>query len=82
MPVKMKEVYAITERANQEKSYWARIGVAFVNRDDSLNVILDAVPVNGRLHIRDKSPYAEKKSQPETYKLKELTEGGFHETLA
>ena len=47
----MKAVYVIRE--NGEKSSWTKIGVAFVNRDDSLNVILDAVPVNGKLHIRD-----------------------------
>ena len=47
----MKAVYVIRE--NGEKSSWMKIGVAFVNRDDSLNVILDAVPVNGKLHIRD-----------------------------
>ena len=30
-----------------------RIGDAFVNKDDSLNVRLDSLPVDSRLHIRD-----------------------------
>jgi len=48
-----KAVYVITKREGVEKGFWTRIGVAFVNRDGSLNVKLDAVPVNGELHIRD-----------------------------
>jgi len=50
-PSKMKIVYVIAERNN--KSYWNRIGVAFVNNDGSINVKLDAVPVSGELQIRD-----------------------------
>ena len=46
-----KAVYTI--RNEGEQSYWTKIGVAFVNSDGSFNVLLDAVPVNGRLHIRD-----------------------------
>ncbi len=49
-----KQVYTIVNNGN-EKSYWIRIGVAFVNKDGSLNVKLNALPVNGSLHIRDKS---------------------------
>ena len=48
---KMKIVYVISER--NSKSFWNRIGVAFVNNDGSLNVKLDAVPVTGELQIRD-----------------------------
>lgn len=40
-----KAVYTIVERGEGKKPRWVRIGIAFVNRDDSLNVILDAVPV-------------------------------------
>jgi hypothetical protein len=48
---KMKIVYVISERSG--KSFWNRIGVAFVNNDGSINVKLDAVPVTGELQIRD-----------------------------
>lgn len=48
---KMKAVYVITER--NENKYWNRVGVAFVNRDGSLNVRLEALPLTGELHIRD-----------------------------
>jgi hypothetical protein len=47
----MKIVYVISER--NSKNYWNRIGVAFVNKDGSINVKLDAVPVSGELQIRD-----------------------------
>jgi hypothetical protein len=50
---KMKIVYVISERGT--KSYWNRIGVAFMNSDGSINVKLDAVPVTGELQIRDYS---------------------------
>ncbi len=50
-----KAVYTIADRGNGRK-HWLRIGVAFVNRDLSLNVRLDAVPVNGQIHIREAPP--------------------------
>lgn len=50
----MKIVYVITER--NDKSYWNRIGVAFINRDGSINVKLDALPVSGEMQIRDYIP--------------------------
>ncbi len=43
-------VFAITERG--DKSYWTRVGVAYTNRDGSINLSLDALPVSGRLQIR------------------------------
>ena len=48
-------VFAITERG--DKTYWSRVGVAFVNRDSSITVQLEAFPVSGKLQIRseDKS---------------------------
>ncbi len=54
---KAKAVYNIVE--NGEYTNWNRIGVAFVNKDGSYNVVLDAVPVDGKLHIRDFKPKAE-----------------------
>ena len=53
---KMKICYSISEREGQAKAYWTRIGVAFVNNDGSFNVLLDCVPVNGKIHIRDYVP--------------------------
>jgi len=47
--------YTVVERS-EGKSYWLRVGTAFENRDGSLNVYLDAIPVNGRLQIREYQP--------------------------
>ena len=50
----MKDVYAIYESHadGRDRARWIRIGVAFDNRDGSLNVLLDALPLTGRLQIR------------------------------
>jgi len=47
------DVFTITEVKKEDvKDRWYKVGTGFLNRDDSINVILDAYPVNGRLHIR------------------------------
>ena len=60
MTKQTKAVYTIVngKKGNSDKSYWNRIGSAFVNKDGSLNVVLNAFPVDGRLHIRDAKPSA------------------------
>lgn len=60
---KLKVVYTIIERDKERKPLWLRIGTAYVNRDQSLNVRLDAVPTNGSLHIRDYVPYDESRAR-------------------
>ena len=50
---KPKGVYVIIEKETLEKPVFRRVGTAFVNRDDSMNVYLDAVPLTGKLHIRE-----------------------------
>jgi hypothetical protein len=54
---KIKIAYNISERNG--KSYFTRIGIAFVNNDGSLNVKLEALPINGEIHIRDYIPREE-----------------------
>jgi len=50
----MKDVYTIIEKEDWDKDFWLRVGTAFENRDGSLNLVLDALPVNGKLHVRDR----------------------------
>ena len=45
-----RQVFTIAERNG--KSYWIKIGAAFSNKDGSDTVLLDALPVNGRMQIR------------------------------
>ena len=54
---KMKIAYVVTQRGTNK--YWTKIGVAFVNKDGSMNVKLEAVPVNGEIHVRDYVPREE-----------------------
>lgn len=35
------------------KTFWLRIGRAFRNKDGSINIYLDALPVGGKLQIRE-----------------------------
>ncbi len=44
-------VFTIVEQ--DEKALWRRVGSGFVNRDGSYNLYLDALPVNGKLHMRE-----------------------------
>ena len=46
-----KDVYTIIKTG--EKAFWQKIGRAYVNKDGSLNVHLNALPLNGELNIRD-----------------------------
>ena len=53
MQNRAKAVFTIIEGEKLEKPVFRRIGIAFVNKDQSLNIVLDALPVSGRLHVRD-----------------------------
>jgi hypothetical protein len=50
-----KDVYTVVEREGQ-KAFWLKIGTAFVNKDESLNVYLNALPISGELNIREPKP--------------------------
>jgi hypothetical protein len=53
-------VYSIPETKDGEKGFWTKIGVAFTNRDGSINVILDALPIKtNRLQVRELRPPAD-----------------------
>ena len=48
-------VYVIVKHPGRPP-YWLSVGKAFVNTDGSLNVRLDANPIDGKLHIRRPPP--------------------------
>jgi hypothetical protein len=60
-PKNMKAVWTMVERtltgSGATKSYWTRVGVGFVNRDGSITLRLDALPINGTLQVREWEPY-------------------------
>ena len=54
------DVFTVTESGKEDaKDRWRQLGVGFLNRDESLNLILDGIPVNGRLHVRVRKPKQE-----------------------
>jgi hypothetical protein len=46
-------VYNIIERAGLTKPIWSRVGSAWVNKDGSISVVLDSVPIGGKIHVRE-----------------------------
>ncbi len=44
-------VYTVVEI--EDRSIWRRVGAGYVTRDGSFNLYLEALPVNGRLHVRE-----------------------------
>ncbi len=48
-----KDVFVIVDKGEGKKSFWHKIGIAFVNNDGSLSVYLDSLPMTGKLQIRD-----------------------------
>lgn len=66
-PKDYKIVWAIHEQPGK-RARWTRVGAAFENRDGSLTLLLDAVPIHGRLQVREKSEWDEaprKRALPE-----------------
>ena len=62
----MLEVFTIIE-TDGGKARWTKVGVAFINRDQSINVKLDALPVNGTLHVRERKKIQRQDDADGTY---------------
>src|SRR4051794_30797733 len=52
VPGKRYSVFSIRTTKKHE-TIWVRSGFATVNPDDSMNVVLDVLPMEGQLHIRE-----------------------------
>jgi hypothetical protein len=51
---KRYQVFSIKEgKEKNSGSTWVRVGAAFINRDGSMNIYLDALPLEGKLHVRE-----------------------------
>ena len=50
---KRRTVFQIIEKPGRDKAVWMKMGVAFVNQDQSINVYLDAIPYERKLQIRE-----------------------------
>lgn len=77
----MKIVYTVVERG-AGKSFWVRIGAAFVNSDGSINIKLDAIPTNGSLQLRDWEPAAERREPSARPALRARGEADVRDVIA
>jgi len=50
---KMKRVLCPVKNKKTDKTHWINAGIAFLNRDGSTNILLDVLPMNGSLQLRD-----------------------------
>ncbi len=50
------EVFNIIED-KEGKARWVKIGAAFVNRDGSINALLDVFPRDGKIQIRERKKF-------------------------
>jgi hypothetical protein len=49
-------VYHVRDNGDSDKSFWTRVGAAWKHQDGKgFNVTLDAVPLDGRLVLREAS---------------------------
>lgn len=53
MLISGKRLAVFSIREGKGGSIWVRAGSAFVNKDGSLNVWLDVLPLDGKLHVRE-----------------------------
>ena len=44
--------YTVRDRGENRKPYWAIIGSGFTNKDGSLNLVLDSLPIDGKIVVR------------------------------
>ena len=73
-------VFSIRKAERGDASVWTRAGNAFLNKDGSLNLYLDVLPMSGVLHVRE--AVEEKRADNDSNDRAELAEmaaaGGRH----
>lgn len=52
--MELNKRYAVFSiRDGKNGSIWTRAGSAYMNRDGSVNLYLDVLPLDGKLHVRE-----------------------------
>jgi hypothetical protein len=55
-------VFAVPESKDGEKKFWPKIGIAYTNRDGSITLYLEALPLGtNTLQVREMKPSAAEK---------------------
>ena len=66
IPGKRLAVFSLKKNEKLGTTVWVRMGNAYVNKDGSMSIWLDALPLNGTLHIRETQPKSDVAVAPET----------------
>jgi hypothetical protein len=45
-------VFQVRDRGEDRKAVWTELGIGFENKDGSINLMLNAVPLTGKLQVR------------------------------
>ena len=56
--------YHITNRPGMKGRVWSRIGTAWLNRDGSISLLLEAIPIDGKVNIREPIKDVRRTAQP------------------
>jgi hypothetical protein len=56
--------YHITSRPQMRGRVWSRIGTAWLNRDGSISLQLEAIPIDGKINIREPIKEVKRSAQP------------------
>lgn len=47
------DVYIVEDRGDDQDAFWLKVGAAFPHKDkEGMNIVLQALPTNGRLVLR------------------------------
>ncbi len=66
--LQMNKRYAVfsIRKTSKNTSVWTRAGHAWVNRDGSMNLYLDVLPIDGVLHVREAGEKHDPAPEPKT----------------
>lgn len=63
----MHKRYAVFSiRKGKGGSVWTRAGFAYLNKDGSVNLYLDVLPIDGMLHVREAGEKRDPPPEPKT----------------
>lgn len=48
-----RRLHVFSIKTGPNGSVWVRAGTAWYNRDGSINIYLDVLPLDGKLHLRE-----------------------------
>jgi hypothetical protein len=75
----MNKRYAVFSiRQKNNGSIWTRSGSAWMNKDGSMNLYLDVLPIDGLLHVREPGEKRDAAPEPRPEAFDQLAPAGGH----